>query len=68
MLPAALEEPTRAWGITQGTCGLEEEAGRWLRDFGQLAQWVYASVSQSAVGIARMHTTLAGSEDEMQWQ
>lgn len=27
MLPAAREEPARAWGITPGTCGLEEEAG-----------------------------------------
>lgn len=30
LLPAALEEPARAWGITQGMCGLEEEAGRWF--------------------------------------
>lgn len=30
LLPAALEEPARAWGITPGTYGLEEEAGRWL--------------------------------------
>lgn len=41
-----LEEPARAGGITQGTCGLEEEeAGRWLRDVSQLTQSVCASVS-----------------------